>query len=120
MFAERRQADAGEDGELPNFIKLLGRCGSQNGVIVVAAANDPTCLDPAILKRPGRFDRVVQLRNPGAELRREYYRRLSQTLDAEQFEIAIEKTGAFSFVQLRETDILGGQSAFEHGRSFGR
>jgi ATP-dependent 26S proteasome regulatory subunit len=85
-------------------------------VIVVATANDPTCLDPAILKRPGRFDRVVQFRNPDAELRREYYRRLSPTLDGQQFEIAIENTEGSSFAQLRETYILGSQSAFEHGR----
>jgi ATP-dependent 26S proteasome regulatory subunit len=83
---------------------------------VVATANDPTGLDPAILKRPGRFDRVVWFRNPDAELRREYYRRLNPILSGEQFEAAIEKTEGFSFAQLRETYILGAQSAFEHGR----
>jgi hypothetical protein len=83
---------------------------------VVATANDPTCLDPAILKRPGRFDRVVQFRNPDADLRREYYQRLSPTLRGEQVEVAIENTEGFSFAQLRETYILGAQSAFEPGR----
>jgi hypothetical protein len=90
--------------------------GTQDGIIVVATANDPTCLDPAILKRPGRFDRVVQFRNQDADLRRQYYRRLSSVLTGEQFETAIEKTEGFSFAQLRETYILGAQSAFEHGR----
>jgi ATP-dependent 26S proteasome regulatory subunit len=98
------------------LLNCLDGVGSQDGVIVVATANDPTCLDPAILKRPGRFDRVVQFRNPDADLRREYYRRLSPTLDGEQFEIAIEETEGFSFAQLRETYILGAQSAFENGR----
>lgn len=58
----------------------------------------------------------MQFRNPDADLRREYYRRLTPTLDGEQFEIAIEKTEGFSFAQLRETYILGAQAAFEHGR----
>jgi hypothetical protein len=98
------------------LLNCLDGVGTQDGVIVVATANDPTCLDAAILKRPGRFDRVVQFRNPDADLRRQYYRRLSQTLDGEQFEIAIEQTEGFSFAQLRETYILGAQSAFEHGR----
>ena len=98
------------------LLNCLDGVGSQDGVIVVATANDPTCLDPAILKRPGRFDRVVQFRNPDADLRREYYRRLSPILAGEQFEIAIEQTEGFSFAQLRETYILGAQSAFEHGR----
>jgi len=93
--------------------------GSQDGVIVVATANDPTCLDPAILKRPGRFDRVVQFRNPDPDLRREYYQRLSPVLTGVEFEIAIEQTEGFSFAQLRETYILGSQSAFEHGREIG-
>ena len=86
---------------------------------MVATANDPTCLDPAILKRPGRFDRVVQFRNPNADLRREYYPRLSPVLTGDQFEIAIEQTEGFSFAQLRETYVLGAQSAFEHGREIG-
>jgi hypothetical protein len=43
------------------LLNCLDGVGSQDGVIVVATANDPTCLDPAILKRPGRFDRVVAI-----------------------------------------------------------
>jgi SpoVK/Ycf46/Vps4 family AAA+-type ATPase len=98
------------------LLNCLDGVTTQDGVIVVATANDPTCLDPAILKRPGRFDRVVQFRNPDAELRRQYYQRLSPVLAGEQFEIAIGKTEGFSFAQLRETYILGAQSAFEQGR----
>jgi hypothetical protein len=101
------------------LLNCLDGVGSQDGVIVVATANDPTCLDAAILKRPGRFDRVVQYRNPDADLRRQYYLRLSPALTGEQFEIAIEQTEGFSFAQLRETFILGAQSAFEHGRDIG-
>src|ERR1700732_890193 len=101
------------------LLNCLDGVGSQDGVIVVATANDPTCLDAAILKRPGRFDRVVQFRNPDPDLRREYYQRLSTVLTGEQFEIAIEQTKGFSFAQLRETYILGAQSAFEHGSEVG-
>jgi len=101
------------------LLNCLDGVGSQDGVIVVATANDPTCLDAAILKRPGRFDRVVQFRNPDPDLRREYYRRLSPVLTGQEFETAIEKTEGFSFAQLRETHILGAQSAFEQGRDIG-
>jgi superfamily I DNA/RNA helicase len=38
----------------------------------------------AILKRPGRFDRVIQFKNPDAALRREYYSKLSPVLAGEQ------------------------------------
>ena len=47
------------------LLNCLDGVGSQDGVIVVATANNPTCLDPAILKRPGRFDRVVQSEGSG-------------------------------------------------------
>jgi ATP-dependent 26S proteasome regulatory subunit len=99
------------------LLNCLDGVGTKDGVIVVATANDPTCLDPAILKRPGRFDRVVHFRNPDAELRREYYRKLNSSLSGEAFEVAIQNTDGFSFAQLRETYIMGAQSAFEHGRS---
>ena len=98
------------------LLNCLDGVASHDGVIVVATANNPTLLDPAILKRPGRFDRVVQFRNPDASLRREYYKRLNPILAGERFESAIQKTKGFSFAQLRETYILGSQSAFEQGR----
>jgi SpoVK/Ycf46/Vps4 family AAA+-type ATPase len=101
------------------LLNCLDGVGTQDGIIVVATANDPTCLDPAILKRPGRFDRVVQFRNPDADLRRQYYQRLSPILKGDEFEMAIEKTEGFSFAQLRESYIVGAQFAFEHGREVG-
>jgi hypothetical protein len=101
------------------LLNCLDGVGSQDGIIVAATANDPTCLDPAILKRPGRFDRVVQFRNPDPDLRRQYYQRLSSVLTGDEFEMAIQRTEGFSFAQLRETYILGAQSAFEHGREVG-
>lgn len=41
----------------------------REGVIIVAATNRPELIDPALL-RPGRFDLVVELRNPNEEERR--------------------------------------------------
>jgi hypothetical protein len=43
----------------------------------------------------------------------------SPVLAGQEFETAIEQTEGFSFAQLRETYILGAQSAFEHGRDIG-
>jgi hypothetical protein len=103
-------------GSFQTLLNCLDGVATQDGVIVVATANNPTSLDSAILKRPGRFDRVVQFRNPDASLRRQYYQRLNPNLSGEQFESAIQKTSGFSFAQLRETYILGAQSAFELGR----
>jgi ATP-dependent 26S proteasome regulatory subunit len=73
-------------------------------------------LDSSILKRPGRFDRVVRFSDPDTDLRRQYFRRLNPILCGEQFETAIKKTQGMSFAQLREVYILGAQCAFEHGQ----
>ena len=98
------------------LLNCLDGVATKDGVITVATANTPECLDPAIVKRPGRFDRVVRFRNPDANLRRQYYLRLSPSLTGDEFEMAIEKTNGFSFAHLRETYIMGAQSAFEQAR----
>jgi hypothetical protein len=98
------------------LLNCLDGVATKDGVITVATANTPECLDPAIVKRPGRFDRVVRFRNPDANLRRQYYLRLNPILTGDEFEIAIEKTEGFSFARLRETYITGAQSAFEQAR----
>ena len=98
------------------LLNCLDGVATKDGVITVATANTPECLDPAIIKRPGRFDRVVRFRSPDANLRRQYYLRLNPILTGDEFEIAIEKTNGFSFAHLRETYITGAQSAFEQAR----
>jgi ATP-dependent 26S proteasome regulatory subunit len=97
---------------------LLGRgvfIGSQDGVIVVATANRPDALDPAILRRPGRFDRVIPFRTPTHPLREEYFRRLSlDSLHREELHSAAAESEGLSFAQMREAFILAGRAAFGH------
>jgi ATPase family associated with various cellular activities (AAA) len=99
-----------------HLLNCLDGLGSQDGVIVVATANDPMALDSAILRRPGRFDRAVPFRPPGVDLRREYLHRLSRgALDAETLTLVGTQTDGFSFAQVREAYIVGGQLAFQRG-----
>ena len=98
---------------LQQLLNSLDGVASGEGVVVVATANEPTILDPAILRRPGRFDRVVHFPNPDFELRKTYFRRMNAcTSDPSLAEAARESEG-FSFAQLREAYIMGGQRAFE-------
>lgn len=101
---------------LQHLLNCLDGLVEHEGVIVVATANDPTVLDPAILRRPGRFDRTVPFRPPAADLRREYLRRLSSgSFDEQTLTMAVSETDGFSFAQLREGYILAGQCSFERG-----
>ena len=89
---------------------------TEDGVIVVATANDPTQLTKSLLKRPGRFDRVALFSTPSVELRRQYLMRLSggnfDEGGATDAALALER---FSFAQIREAYILAGQFAFDRG-----
>jgi hypothetical protein len=90
--------------------------GNHEGIIVVATANDPGQLDSAILRRPGRFDRVVPFPLPTMELRREYLKRLTGTsLTPESLNEIASRTEGRSFAQIRETYILASQRAFDRG-----
>jgi hypothetical protein len=95
------------------LLNALDGIGTGEGIVVVATANEPTLLDPAILKRPGRFDRVVHFPNPCAELRMRYLLKFNPAIDAQALEQPVGESNGFSFAQLREAVILAAQSAFE-------
>ena len=98
---------------LPQLLNCLDGVATGEGIVVVATANDPAVLDPAILRRPGRFDRVVHFANPDEELRLEYFRRMNSGLGDDQLRQPVDASNGFSFAQLREAYVMAGQFAFE-------
>jgi hypothetical protein len=98
---------------LQQLLNSLDGVGSGEGIVVVATANEPAILDPAILRRPGRFDRVVHFPNPGSDLRCEYFQRLNPTFAPDDLGAVTQESTGFSFAQLRETYVMAGQRAFE-------
>ena len=95
------------------LLNCLDGMESQEGVITIATANEPTALDKAILKRPGRFDRVILFDNPSRELRRDFFLNKAPYLLGEDLSAAVDATEGFSFAQLQETYVLAGQYAYE-------
>ena len=116
---DRAFVDNDEHGKRPkvtlqHFLNCLDGVGTEEGLIVVATANDPTMLDAAILKRPGRFDRVVAFRSPSRDLCADYLHHLSRGAFAPESLNAIAgEAEGLSFAQLRECYILAGQLAYE-------
>lgn len=99
---------------LQHLLNCLDGLGSKDGTIVVATANHVESLDPAILRRPGRFDRVVSFNPPDPELRREYLSKLTVgNVEEKVIATAAILSDGFSFAQLREAYILAGQIAFQ-------
>ncbi len=54
---------------LSHFLNLLDGLKTLSGVLVIATSNEPEKLDPALLHRPSRFDRIWTLPLPGFEQR---------------------------------------------------
>ena len=54
---------------LSHFLNILDGFKTLNGVMVIATANEPELLDPALLYRPSRFDRVWTFPLPEMEQR---------------------------------------------------
>ncbi len=121
IFEDLDRAFVVKDDERPritlqHFLNCLDGVGTQDGLIVVATANDPSVLDAAILKRPGRFDRVIPFRPPDSDLRADYLHRLTRgTFDNEAMKAVAAMSDGLSFAQLRESYILAGQLAFALG-----
>lgn len=54
---------------LSHFLNLLDGLKTLSGVLVIATSNEPEKLDPALLHRPSRFDRIWTVPLPGFEQR---------------------------------------------------
>jgi hypothetical protein len=104
---------------LQQLLNNLDGVGTGEGIVVVATANEPTILDPAILRRPGRFDRVVHFPNPSAALRQQYLQQLNPGLPPRQLKLSVEQSDGLSFAQLREVHVIAGQRAFERKGEIG-
>ena len=101
---------------LNGLLSCMDGLATEDGVIVVATANDPAPLSAALLKRPGRFDRVALFAAPTQELRQDYLARVSAgRLDAPAAAAAAAAMDRFSFAQAREAYIMAGQCAFDRG-----
>jgi hypothetical protein len=98
---------------LQQLLNCLDGVGTGEGIIVVATANEPTILDAAILRRPGRFDRVIHFGDPDFGLRQAYFRRMHPAFETSTLDEVATESERFSFAQLREAFITAGQRAFE-------
>ena len=77
---------------LSGVFNCLDGAATYDGVVVIATANNPELLDPALRLRPGRFDVPVRFNNPSAELRLKYLYHLFHICEIDIDEQALVKT----------------------------
>lgn len=66
------------DGVLNNynrseFLNVLDGLNVKSGVYFIGTTNYPEKIDPAFVNRSGRFDRMFEVGNPAAEVRRQFF-----------------------------------------------
>jgi hypothetical protein len=115
LFSKLEKSDCGVS--LGHLLNCLDGAGNQEGVIVVATANHPEVLDAAVLKRPGRFDRVVHFGLPDEALRKRYVMKVSrQAFSDADYTVIAAACERFSFAQIREVWLLASMVGFERER----
>jgi SpoVK/Ycf46/Vps4 family AAA+-type ATPase len=87
------------EGEILNWLDGFYQVDQ---VINIATTNYPENLDRRLVSRPRRFDRIIKIEGPPAELRRAYL--LKKLPDADQGEIQtwVERTDGLSLAALAE------------------
>jgi DNA polymerase III delta prime subunit len=81
---------------------LDGLKAGDNGVLVVGASNHPGDIDPALVHRPSRFDRVWTFPLPDKALRLRYLTDRFSDIAADVLEDVARRTGNWSYAYLNE------------------
>jgi hypothetical protein len=84
------------------FLALLDGLKANKGILILASSNNPDQIDPALLQRPSRFDRVWTFPVPDLFLRRRYLAHHFGSLPADMVESVAARTGDWSYAYLNE------------------
>ncbi len=95
------------------FLNELDGFAANEGIFVIASANDPAKLDPALANRPSRFDRRYHFDLPEKDHRYRFLEFFTQRLNSalalteQELETLAVATGGFSTAYLKELVLSG-------------
>lgn len=91
------------DATTSSFLNRLDGASSSEGLFVLATTNQPEKLDPAIVSRPSRFDRVFEVPPPAARERDRYLaQRPGARIEAAVREELVRRTAGMSMAFVQE------------------
>jgi len=106
---------SGHNNSLADFLSALDGVRQRQDILTIATTNDPESLDPAA-QRSSRFDTVITLPMPDAELRSRILERHLGPLGL-AIDYAAEHGGSFTQDQLLDIAVSGRwQTAVDRGR----
>ena len=80
LIGEYRAGPGARGDALNELLDILDGVKECSEVVTIATTNYAEALDDALSQRPSRFDRVITMRPPGRELRREIVRNLCRRI----------------------------------------
>jgi len=83
LIGESRGGPGARGEALNELLDILDGVKECSEVVTIATTNYAEALDDALSQRPSRFDRVITMRPPGRELRREIVRNLCRRIPLE-------------------------------------
>lgn len=105
----------GDGPGLAQFLNALDGLEPLEGVLIVATTNRPDRLDPAIARRPSRFDRVFLVPEPDLAQRRAYLARCLGDAEAELLDRFARATDGHSVAFLKELVLQARLGAIRRG-----
>jgi SpoVK/Ycf46/Vps4 family AAA+-type ATPase len=96
--------DSMPEGLRSQFLNQLDGTHDNEGVFVIGTTNYPERIDPALMNRAGRFDRVYEINPPDADMRYRYLLKkgIDQILDDETIRYVADRMDGFSMATLNE------------------
>ncbi len=84
LIGECRDGSNSRGDALNELLDVLDGVKECNQVVTIATTNYAEALDDALIQRPSRFDRVITMRPPDKDLRREIVHNLSRRIPLDQ------------------------------------
>ena len=103
LFEDLDKLIEAKDVSLSHFLNLLDGLKVLSGVLVIATCNEPEKLDPALLHRPSRFDRIWNFPLPAVEQRLTLLRKHGGTYFSEPvLRDVAQRSNGFSMTYVQE------------------
>lgn len=91
-----------------SLLNVLDGLSSSKGILIMGSSNNPEDIDPALIHRPSRFDRVWKFPVPTRELRRRYLADHYPHLSPEVLDDIAARTDDWSYAYLNELRTTAG------------
>lgn len=98
-----------------SFLAQLDGVASAEGMLIIGTTNNAAEIDPALIHRPSRFDRVWHFALPDHQLRHRYLASVFKTIDAGTLEALARQTTNWSFAYLKELHTTAAIMSAEQG-----